>query len=139
MDIWKIFDEKNNVIKEYKYWKLLLRKKQVKLGSCVAILKRDAFPLSKVTKEEMVEYVQVTQEVERALAKAFKPDLVNHLALMFFDKHIHFHIITTYKEPRKFAGMEWVDDYNPDPLVQQREQVSQEILNKIKEEIKKNL
>jgi len=30
MDIWKIFDEKNNVIKEYKYWKLLLRKKQVK-------------------------------------------------------------------------------------------------------------
>jgi len=137
--IWGQFDLDNNLIKEYKHWMLLVRKKNVKLGSCVAILKRDAFPLSEVTPEEMAEYAVLTREVETAIKKAFNPHLVHHLALMFIDKQIHFHIIPRYTETVEFAGMSWEDDNIPDPLIQKRDELSQEVLNQIKETIKTNL
>src|SRR5690606_17068126 len=116
--VWSKFDLDNNLIKEYKHWMLLVRKKNVKLGSCVAILKRDAFPLSEVTPEEMKEYTVLTKEVELAIKKAFDSHLVHHLALMFIDKQIHFHIIPRYTEVVEFAGMNWEDDNSPDPLIQ---------------------
>ncbi len=137
--IWNQFDLENNLIKEYNYWTLLVRKKNVKLGSCVAILKREAFPLSEVTPEEMAEYAILTNEIENSLRKSFNPHLVHHLALMFIDKHIHFHIIPRYSESVEFAGISWEDDNIPDPLIQKRGELSQEVLNQIKDKIKSNL
>ena len=137
--IWEKFDEKNNLIKEYAHWKLLVRKKNVKLGSCVAITKRHMASFSEITDEEMKEYAQVVRDIEGALKKAFQYDVIHHLMLMFYDKHTHFHIIPRYKEPRSFAGMEWVDDFHPNPLIQKIEPLSKDILDKIREEIKKNL
>lgn len=137
--IWEKFDEKNNLIKEYKYWKLLVRKEQLKLGSCVAITKRHVASFSEITDEEMKEYAKVVRDIERALKKSFQYDIIHHLLIMFFDKHTHFHIIPRYKKPRNFAGIEWIDDFHPDPLIQKREHVSQETLNQIKEEIKNNI
>ena len=64
---------------------------------------------------------------------------IGTLSIDGFDKHTHFHIIPRYKEPREFAGMTWVDDFVPDPLVQQREQVSQNALDKIKKKIGENI
>ena len=55
--IWEKFDEKNNLIKEYKYWKLLIRNKHVKLGSCVAITKRHMASFSEINEDEIKEYV----------------------------------------------------------------------------------
>lgn len=137
--VWQKFDLDNNLIKEYKHWMLLLRKSNVKLGSCVAILKRDAFPLSQVTQEEMAEYAVIANEVEAALKKTFNPHLVHHLALMFVDKHIHFHIIPRYTQVVEFAGINWEDDNIPDPLLQKREELSQDTLNQIRDTIKSNL
>ena len=134
------FDDVNNLIKEYKYWKLLVRKGHTKLGACVAILKREAFPLSQVTEEEMAEYAVLTKEVESVLKELFNPYLVCHCAIMFVDKQIHFHILPRHREPISFAGKEWVDDSRGNPLIQKLEEpIPQEILNQIKEEIKKNL
>ncbi len=137
--IWKKFDDKNNLVKEYKYWKLLVRKKQIKLGSCVAITKRHLDSFSEIGDDEMEEYAQVVRDIEKALKKSFRYDVVHHLLLMFFDKHVHFHIIPRYKTPRNFAGTTWVDDFHPDPLLQKGEPVPQHVLNKIKEGIKKKL
>lgn len=114
--IWKVFDLDNNLIKEYRYWMLLVRKNNVKLGSCVAILKRDAFPLLDVLPDEMAEYATLAKEIESALGKSFKPHLVSYLALMFVDKHIHFHIIPRYKNIIDFAGIQWEDDNQPNTL-----------------------
>lgn len=137
--VWTKFDIENNLIKEYKHWMLLVRKNNVKLGSCVVILKRDAFPLSEVTEEEMAEYAIVTREIETALKKTFNTYLVHHLALMFLDKHIHFHIIPRYTETIDFAGINWEDDGIPDPLIQKRDDLQQEVLKQIKDAIKQNL
>jgi len=137
--IWEKFDLKNNLIKEYKYWNLLIRKNQVKLGSCVAILKRDAYPMSEITEEEMAEYALLTKEVENALQESFKPHTIHHLALMFMDKQIHFHIFPRYTKKINFAGIEWEDDNVPDPLVQKRENVDQNLLNEIRDQIKSKM
>lgn len=137
--IWEKFDEKSNLIKEYAHWKLLVRKKNVKLGSCVAITKRHMAAFSEITDEEMKEYAQVVRDIEKALKKAFQYDVIHHLMIMFHDKHTHFHIIPRYKEPRDFAGIEWVDDFQPNPLIQKTEPLPQGILDRIREEIKKNL
>ena len=136
--IWEKFDEQN-LIKEYKHWKLLVRNKHVKVGSCVAITKRHMSSLSEITDEELAEYAEVVRDVEVALKKSFQYDVIHHMMLMFVDKHTHFHIIPRYKMPRNFAGKEWIDDWNSDPLVQKTEPVPQEILDQVRDEIKRHL
>jgi len=138
--IWEKFDEKNNLIKEYNHWKVVVRKNNFKLGSCVAITKKHHDAFSDISDEEMAEYALIMREFESAIKKAFNNDAIHHLALMMKDKHTHFHIIPRYKEPRSFAGEEWVDDFSPGgPLGKREPPLSQEVLNQIKEEIKKNL
>lgn len=137
--VWIKFDLKNNLIKEYKYWNLLVRKSQIKLGSCVAILKRDCYPLSEITTDEMAEYAILTKDIESSLKKSFGPHTIHHMALMFIDKHIHFHIIPRYTNAINFAGKEWIDDNIPDPLSQKGEEISQEIINNIKVKISENI
>jgi diadenosine tetraphosphate (Ap4A) HIT family hydrolase len=117
--IWEAFDADNTLIKEYDYWKLCLRTEQNKVGRCVAILKRDAFPLSEVLPEEMAEYAQLVKDIEKALKETFGAYLVQYMCLMFVDKHVHFHIVPRYTEPVSFVGREWVDDNKPNPLIQE--------------------
>jgi len=113
-------DADNTLIKEYQYWKLCLRTEQNKLGRCVAIVKREGvFPLSEVTAEEMAEYALVTKDIEKVLKETFGAFLVQHMCLMWVDKHAHFHIIPRYDKPVTFAGREWVDDGKPNPLLQE--------------------
>lgn len=138
-DIFDVFDQKNNLIKEYKHWILLIRNRNITLGNCVAITKRHMERFSEITLEEMEDFQKVVKDVETALMSAFKYDKINYLMLMMKDKHTHFHIIPRYKESREFAGLEWKDDFNPDPLTQKSPPVEQQVLNKVKEELKKHI
>ncbi len=86
----------------------------------------------------MAEYALVAKDAETALKKTFGADMVMHLLLMFVDKHTHFHIYPRYSKLKKFSGIEWVDDFKPDPLAQRREEaLPPEVLNAIKNELKK--
>ncbi len=137
-----VFDKKQNIIKEYKYWNLLIRNRNWTLGNCVVILKRHTEALSDATKEEMAEFSTVTKETEHALKKAFNYDKINWMLLMMNDNHVHFHIAPRYEKTKKFAGIEWTDTAWPAMVklfTEQKEQVSQEILKKMKEEIRKHL
>lgn len=130
------FNEKDNLIKEYTYWKLLLKEKPNKIGRMVAILKREAFPLKNILPEEMAEYAVVANDVETVLEKAFGAYLVQHMHLAFIDKQIHFHLLPRYKEEVSFEGITWVDDQNPNPLIQQSPETSREYLDKVIGKIK---
>lgn len=134
-DIFQIFGEEENLIKEYKHWNLLIRNRNTSLGNCVAITKRHLESFSEITPEEMQEFAQVVKDIERSLKIAFNYDKINYLMLMMKDKHTHFHILPRYQTARNFAGVEWIDDFFPDPLVQKHEPVSKEVLQKVKEEI----
>lgn len=133
------FNEKQNLVKEYNYWKLLVKEEPNKLGRLVAILKREAFPLQNITSEEMAEYSTIVKEVEPALEKAFGAYLVQHMHLAFVDKQIHFHIIPRYKETIEFAGINWTDDQNPNPLVQSKVECSRDVLDKTISKLKEFL
>lgn len=137
--IWEVFDEKNLLIKEYNHWKLLVRKPHIKLGSCVAITKQHHERFSNLSAEEMQEFNAVVKDIERALHASFSYDKINYLMLMMKDKHTHFHILPRYQEPRTFASVEWNDDFFPDPLVQQREPVPQDILEQVRDELRKKV
>ena len=136
--IWEKFDVENNLIKEYKHWKLLVRKNHPYLGCCVAITKEHHKTMSELSKEEMAEYLEVTKDVESALQKAFGYEVIHHLVLMFKDKHTHFHILPRRPETIPFSGIEWKDKFQPNPLGI-KNFPPQEVLNNIKEEILKHL
>ncbi|MCK4649693.1 HIT family protein [Candidatus Pacearchaeota archaeon] len=136
--IWEKFNEKDNLIKEYTYWKLLVRKNHVYLGSCVVVTKKYLENFSDMSEEEIVEYLQIVRDVEFALKKLWNYDVIHHIMLMFKDKHTHFHILPRYREPRNFAGIEWIDEFMSNPLGKKRE-ISQEVLNQIRDEIKKTI
>ncbi|MBT3814571.1 HIT family protein [Candidatus Woesearchaeota archaeon] len=139
-NIFEVFDEENNLIKEYTHWKLLLRKKNTKLGACVLITKRHLERFSDTNNEEMLEFGAIVKEVENALKKSFNYDKINWLMLMMKDKHTHFHIMPRYNESKTFTEREWKDEEGPNPLIQKLvEPIPQDILNQIKAEIKKNL
>jgi len=138
-DIWDVFDAKNNLIKEYEYWKLLIRNRNSTLGNCVAITKRHMERFSEVTPEEMQDFANVVKDVEHALKASFSYDKINYQMLMMMDKHTHFHIIPRYAAPREFVGVTWTDEGWPRLPGAQKEDVSREILEKTKEEIKKHL
>jgi len=138
-NIWEVFDEKNNLIKEYKHWKLLVRNVNTTLGNCLAITKRHMERFSDITEEEMQEFARLIKDVEGSLKKSFSYDKINYLMLMMRDKHTHFHILPRYASLRKFAGLEWKDEDWPKKPGDFKESVPQEVLNKVKEEIIDNL
>jgi len=137
--IWEKFDEKNNLIKEYKHWKLLVRNRNTTLGNCVAITKRHMERFSEITPEEMQEFEQVVKDSENALKKAFNYDKINYLMLMMKDKHTHFHVMPRYSDTREFAGIKWTDEGWPRRTGPTKEDLPLETLNEMKEEIKKYL
>ncbi len=138
-NIFETFDEKNNLVKEYGHWKLLVSNRSKTLGNCVLITKQHHARFSELSQEEMVDFYKVVREVESALKKAFNFDEINWLMLMMKDHHTHFHIIPRYKEARNFAGIEWIDVGWPTLPKSQHTEILQETLNKIKEEIKRNI
>lgn len=138
-EIFKVFCEKNNLIREYKHWKLLVRNINTTLGNCVAITKRHMENFSDIASEEMGEFAQVVKDIEKSLKRSFNYDKINYQMLMMKDKHTHFHIIPRYSNKINFAGIEWVDDGWPKLPGHQESEVSQEVLQKVKKEIIKNL
>ncbi|PIN80668.1 hypothetical protein COV16_00465 [Candidatus Woesearchaeota archaeon CG10_big_fil_rev_8_21_14_0_10_34_8] len=141
-DIFKVFDEKNNLIKEYNHWKLLIRNRNSTLGNCVVIIKRHIENYSDITEEEMKEFTQVVKDTENSLKEAFKYDKINWMMLMMNDKHVHYHVLPRYANKKYFAGLEWEDNAWPSMakiFTERKDELDQEILNQIKEEIKKHI
>ena len=134
-DIFEKFNVDNNLVKEYEYWQLLVKKNQGYFGSCVAITKKHHELLGDLSPEEMVEYQLVAHEVETALKKAFNYDGIHHCLLMKKDKHTHFHIVPRFIADKTFAGTTWCDGYGPF-IPGTTKEVTQEVLNQIRDEIK---
>ena len=139
--IFGVFDDTHNLIKEYKYWKLLIRNRTSTLGGCVAITKRHMAAFSEATPEEVQEFSSVVKDIEKSLKAAFNYDRINYLMLMMHDHHTHFHILPRYATSRTFEGVKWEDTAWPDAanlIVMKGAVVDQDYLNKVKKEILKH-
>lgn len=109
------FGYPHTVIREYPHWVVLLRPKQVTLGSLVLVCKEEALRLSEVSPEAYHELAQVTRDIEAALTTKFAFDKINYLALMMVDPDVHFHVIPRYAESREFRGLTFADAGWPGP------------------------
>lgn len=100
------------LIKEYEHWVVLLRPKQVTIGSLVIAAKSEATHLGELTKDEWAEFSQVSSDCEELLTKTFGAEKFNYLALMMKDPNVHFHFIPRYSKPVVLDGKEFPDvDY----------------------------
>lgn len=99
----------------YRHWAVLLRPKQVTLGSLVLACTEDATSMAEVTPAAFAELKTVTADLEATLRDAFAYDKINYICLMMVDKQVHFHVLPRYAAPRTACGQEFVDTKWPTP------------------------
>jgi len=103
------------IIKEYKFWTLLIHDDQRYLGRAYAWLVREGGMqrFSEITDKESAELRIVINEYENAIKSLWNPDFMNYawLANLIAQHggHGHLHLIPRYKGPRSFAGIEFID------------------------------
>ena len=109
------FGYPENLLAEHEHWVVLLRPRQVTLGSLVLACKESATGFPLVSAVAWAELPKMTGELEQTLARSFEHEKINYLALMMVDKEVHFHVLPRYSGPRAFAGMTFTDDAWPKP------------------------
>lgn len=116
-------------------WTWSVRPSQPTLGSGILSLNRFAATLSDVTAEEMRLLADVVAKIESAVGQAFEHQIMNYLALMMVDHHVHYHVVPRYDGQRDFAGRPWVDSGWPafPVLSDAQHQADNELLSRIQE------
>lgn len=131
------FNRKDLFLKEFNYWVLLLKPVPVTLGSCIILLKRNCLSLAEVTKEEMAEFPEVCNLFESLNKKLFGAIKFNYHANMMKENFVHFHAIPRYDKVVEKYGIKWIDKEWPTGVSFYKTEVSEEILQKIKEDFLK--
>lgn len=103
------FGYPDSLIKDYKYWVMLLRPEQITVGSLVLAAKSEAKHLGELSNDEWAEFATVANEAEVMTRLAFGAEKFNYLALMMRDPNVHFHFIPRYSKPVAINGHEFVD------------------------------
>ena len=105
----KTFGYPESCVKEYDNWVVLLRPKQVTLGSLVLAEKSAATSYGGISPEAMAEQRLAVMELEATLKSAFGPEKFNYLMLMMVDPNVHFHVIPRYSAAKAFDGQDFED------------------------------
>lgn len=109
------FNYPHTLLREYQHWAVLLRPKQVTVGSLVLVCTEPATRLPDVSAHAFAELPTVIAEMERTLKEAFSFEKINYLLLMMVDKHVHFHVIPRYSSSREVCGVVFTDADWPKP------------------------
>ncbi len=130
------------ILKEYKYWTLLLHEEQRYLGrSYVWLLRYGGMQkFSEITDEEYAELRLIIREYEKAIDKIWKPDFMNYAWLgnifTHHGGHGHLHLIPRYEKEREFAGQNFIDTrWGKNYAPSDKFEVSEEVLEKIRDSI----
>lgn len=108
-DIWTKFSHDSGEVFSTAHWSIVIRRKQVTLGSLVLICKRHVESVGGLSPEEGADLPNAAAGIERTLGAAFQPDKLNYLALMMVDRHLHFHVIPRYEGERSVHGYTFKD------------------------------
>jgi len=103
------------LVREFKYWVVLLRPAQVTLGSLVLAAKSDATAYSALPADAFAEQAEAVRAIEAALRQFTAYERINYLMLMMVDPNVHFHVIPRYSEPRRWNRIEFPDAGWPGP------------------------
>ena len=109
------FGAPESCVQEYPHWTVLLRPKQVTLGSLVLVCNEPATTFASVSPQAFAELHSVVSAIEGTLKGAFEYEKINYLMLMMVDPDVHFHVIPRYSSRREFAGQQFQDFSWPGP------------------------
>ena len=133
----KAFQYPKMLIKEYENWCLLIRKKQVTIGSLVLICKENATAFSNISRGASEELHIIIKEVENNLWELYKNEKINYLMLMMVDPNVHYHIIPRFSKSINILGRTFKDyswPYAPD--LTKHNEVDDKTLKNIKIQLK---
>lgn len=105
----------DTLIREYRFWAVLLRPDQVTAGSLILACTQDIQQFSGLPDAGFHELSEVTRDLERTLRLMLNYEKINYLMLMMVDKHVHFHVLPRYSQPRVLGGVTFVDNSWPGP------------------------
>ena len=114
-DTMTTFGYPESCVREYTHWAVLLRPKQVTLGSLILVCKDEARAFGDISPGAFVELAIAVADLERTLKNAFDYDKINYLMLMMVDPDVHFHVIPRYAEPPTFDDATFLDAGWPGP------------------------
>jgi diadenosine tetraphosphate (Ap4A) HIT family hydrolase len=103
------FNYPDSLIREYNHWVILLRPKQITVGSLVLASKSNAENLSQLSPESFIELTVITKHIEEILYGKLNCQKINYLLLMMLDKHVHFHVLPRYSTETNLFGIHFAD------------------------------
>ena len=134
------------LIAEKSYWTIHLAPSQRYLGTCVIAIKRPCSNLSELESVEWKEFSDIVREIEKVLNIIFKPTLFNWSCFKNAafraenpQPQVHWHLIPRYKDVAMFHGLEFEDldfGFIPQPI---KREISEDVMEIMKDKIKRNL
>ena len=128
MEFMNKFKPNELCIKEFNYWIVVLRQKQLTLGSAVILLKREVSNVGDVLDYEFAEFPKVISWYENKCKELFNPEKFNYVAAMMKDNYVHFHAFPRYSIAKQFKETVWQDLYWPKPIVLDNCQTDESVL-----------
>ena len=104
------FDYPSLLIKEYKYWYLLLRFDQCTFGAMVMIEKNFFKAYSNLSINSFNEQLEIIKDIEIKVKEFLNFEKINYLTLMMVDSEVHVHVIPRYKKQIMYNNV-FFDDH----------------------------
>lgn len=109
------FGYPETLVREYDRWLVLLRPKQVTLGSLVLAAKSEATAFSGLDRAAFSELAAAVRDIEATLRRLFDYQKINYLMLMMVDPNVHFHVLPRYAGAKRWEGRPFGDPGWPGP------------------------
>src|SRR3989344_6640821 len=100
---------KDELIFETKFWKIIIAPDQAYIGRCYVTLKRHCGDLAELENSEWSDFIELVKKLESALKKSFDATMFNWTCLMNNayqhdppNPHVHWHFRPRYRNIVKF-------------------------------------
>lgn len=130
------FNPEINTIKEFNYWTVLLREKQVTLGAAIIILNREIPSVSEMLSEEAAEFPIVAKWFEKTTRELYGAEKFNYIIAMMKDDFVHYHAIPRYSKNIDRYNMVWKDTCWPGIIELKSDKTDKAILELIKTDMR---
>ncbi len=135
LEFMKKFRPDELCIKEFKFWIVCVRQKQVTLGDVVILLKRETKNVSDMTKEEASEFPEVVKWYENICREKLGAIKFNYIIMMMHDPFVHYHAFPRYDKNVELFDLVW-EDKNTLSNFASVEKANDELLFKIRDYLK---
>lgn len=117
-------------------WCLSVRPGQLRLGAMVLSSSSGAGSMAELTSAELQGMGEAFALAESLVSRVFEADRVNYLCLMMQDPIVHFHVLPRYSRSVRRYGQVWEDPDWPAPPVVSPAISSDELLIRVKEDLR---